>query len=168
MRDAVEAVIEWQTGRRPRTPWRVARRCPFGHPSVIVSPSLLDDGTRFPTWAWLTCPHLSQAASGAESSGELGAWNARIASEPVLAARLARAEKALVVKRAQEGGGSDACAGDGIAGQRVPGNVKCLHAHVALFLAGVADPIGEEIVAKATETCGRDRCSRAFEQGVHP
>lgn len=155
-----EDVIALQTGRAPRSPWRVARRCQYGHPSTIVSPSVLDDGSRFPTWAWLTCPHLSEHASRAESSGELAAWNARLACDPVLAAGLALTEHALGQARWQEGAGCDACEGAGVAGQRAAGNVKCLHAHAALFLAGIDDPVGAAVVGEAGESCGTDRCGR--------
>ena len=163
-----EAIITFQTGRIPRRPWRVVSRCPFGHPSAIASPSLLADGTRFPTWAWLTCPHVAEGAARAESSGELASWNARLASEPVLAAELALAEEALRAARAAEGAGEDACAGSGVAGQRVAGSAKCLHAHAALFLAGISDPIGEAIVHACGESCGSDRCGRSGDTREKP
>ncbi len=155
-----ETMVTLQMGRRPREPWRVARRCVHGRPAVIVSPPVLDDGARFPTWAWLTCPHLVDAASVRESAGEIAMWNARLASEPALAGRLASADRALRRMRALEGGGEDVCAGDGVAGRRSPAGVKCLHAHVALFLAGIPDPIGEEVSGVAGVSCEADRCAR--------
>lgn len=160
MRDADdEAMIALQTGRTPRSPWRVAKRCSHGRPSVIVSPSVLEDGSRFPTWAWLTCPHLSEHAGRAESDGQLAEWNARVSVEPVLAARLALVEAGLRAARAQEGAGEDACPEAGIAGQRSSGSVKCLHAHIALYLAGIDDPIGQALLDTWGETCATDRCA---------
>ena len=54
----------------------------YGFPTVIASPSRLDDGTPFPTTYWLTCPYLADAASAAESAGRLAEWDARVAGRP--------------------------------------------------------------------------------------
>lgn len=151
------AVVSAQTARVPRTPWRVAARCAFGHPMVIVSPSRLDDGTPFPNLAWLTCPFLADRAAAAESAGGAAVWAGRAAHDRELAAALAETDAAVRTARRAESGGHDACAGVGIAGQRDPLGVKCLHAHLALALAGIADPIGAEMLAEGRE-CDDRRC----------
>ncbi|HEY5539891.1 MAG TPA: DUF501 domain-containing protein [Coriobacteriia bacterium] len=145
-------------GRAPRKPWRVAARCSYGYPSAIVSPSLLADGTPFPTHAWLTCPYLTEALSAEESAGAAAVWAERAASDPLLAEHLHAADAALRSVRAEESGGADACEPVGLAGQRDPLGVKCLHAHVALTLIGIDDPIGVEELGKIPESCGNARC----------
>jgi len=152
-------IVAAQVGRAPRKPWRVAARCRYGYPSVIASPSVLADGTLFPTFAWLTCPWLVEAVSAEESAGEVGAWARRAADDSELAAALWATDAALRETRATEGDGVDACAETGIAGQRDPLKVKCLHAHVALALAGVDDPIGEAVLGKIGTACADERCS---------
>lgn len=146
-------------GRAPRDPWRVQARCSYGFPSVIVSPSILADGTPFPTYAWLTCPHLAELLSAEESAGAVAAWAKRAAGDAGLAERLRTADDALRRTRAQESGGADACTTVGLAGQRDPLGVKCLHAHVALALIGIQDPIGEYELGKIPRSCADARCT---------
>ena len=152
-------VAEQLGGRAPRESWRVAVRCSYGFPSVIVSPSLLADGTPFPTFAWLTCPHLSEALAAEESAGATAAWATRAALDPALAARLRAADDALREARTVESGGVDACESVGLAGQRDPLGVKCLHAHVALALIGIDDPVGVAELGKIPPSCANGRCA---------
>lgn len=154
------ALVTIQIGRPPREPWRIAARCTWGRPSAIASPSRLADGSLFPTTFWLCCPWLLERAGALESHGAAARWTARAAAEPGLAAQLRAADAALAGLRARESAGADACAGVGVAGQRDPLAVKCIHAHVALALAGVADPIGEETLAEVGAECPDDTCAR--------
>ncbi len=158
-------LVARQIGRVPREPWRVVVRCRWNRPSVIASPSRLDDGTPFPTLYWLTCPWLIDGAGALESEGTLTTWTERAASDAGLAADLDAVHLAVQERRAEESGGVDACAGAGAAGQRDASRVKCLHAHVALALAGVADPVGSETLALLGETCENDAC-RSLLDGV--
>ena len=152
------ALVSAQLGRVPRGPWRVAARCAYGYPSVIVSPSRLADGTPFPAYAWLTCPYLLETLAAEESAGAAASWAQRAATDAQLAAALIAADGAVRAARARESGGEDACAEVGIAGQRDPLGVKCVHAHVALALVGIDDPIGTEELGKIEPTCSDVRC----------
>jgi hypothetical protein len=156
-------LVATQTGRPPRTPWRVAARCRFERPTVIASPSRLDDGTPFPTLFWLTCPHLAEKVAALESAGEAARWARRATEDPQLAAELRAADAAVREARAAESGGEDACASVGLAGQRDPLGVKCLHAHVAAALAGIADPVGAGVLSATPRECSDDRCARLAE-----
>jgi hypothetical protein len=151
-------LVALQTARPPRTPWRVAARCSFKRPTVIASPSRLDDNTPFPTLFWLTCPHLAEKVAALESAGEAARWARRAAEEPQLAAGLRAADAAVREARAAESGGEDACAAVGLAGQRDPLGVKCLHAHVAVTLVGIADPVGDGVLSAVERECRDDRC----------
>jgi hypothetical protein len=153
-----QVVVSTQMGRSPRTPWRVGSRCAHGYPTTIVSPALLDDSTPFPTLAWLTCPWLSERAARAESAGEIDRWSADIAVDEALSAALVEADGELRRRRAEESGGSDACSAVGIAGQRDPLGIKCLHAHVALALVGISDPIGRALLDAGPRTCDSGQC----------
>jgi hypothetical protein len=126
---------------------------------VIVSPGILDDGTPFPTHAWLTCQYLVELLAAEESAGAAAGWAERARIDPDLAARLAAADAVLRDVRARESGGTDPCQSVGLAGQRGPLGVKCLHAHVALALIGIEDPIGEAELRKIQPTCDDVRCS---------
>jgi hypothetical protein len=151
-------LVSAQLGRVPREPWRVAARCEHGYPSAIVSPSRLVDGTPFPAYSWLVCPYLIEALAARESAGAAGEWAQRAAGDPRLAEALVAADVAVRAARTQESRGEDACATVGLAGQRDPLGVKCLHAHVALALVGIEDPIGAEELGKIQPTCSDVRC----------
>jgi len=153
------SVITAQLGRVPRTPFRVASRCVFGFPTTIVSPSLLSDETPFPAYAWLTCPWIAERVGALESSGEISRWSVRATEDDELAAELSRTDAAVRDARAAESGGVDACAHVGIAGQRDPLLVKCLHAHVALELAGISDRVGADILGSVGEACENGLCA---------
>lgn len=157
--DADGARVTAQLGRGPRTPWRVAVRCVWNRPAVIISPSVLEDGTRFPNLAWLTCPWLVQQIAVEESAGGAAAYAQQAAEDPAFAASLRVTDKIVRKLRAAESGGVDGCCAVGIAGQRDPLGVKCLHAHVALALVGVADPVGEDVLSRVARWCGDDRCA---------
>lgn len=159
---ASPGLVESQTGRPPRAPWRVAASCSFGYPTVIVSPSVLADGSRFPTWAWLTCPHLVEAVSRLESEGAAAQWAWAAANDVGLAQALIELDAEVRAARCAEGDGADACDDVGIAGQRRPLGVKCLHAHVAYALAGLNDPIGRVVVETIGRECTDARC-RSFD-----
>jgi hypothetical protein len=150
--------VRRQLGRPPRQPWRVEKRCSFGFPTVIATPSRLVTGELFPTTFYLTCPHLVAAASTLESAGEAERWASRLAAEPTLAARMLAADAAYRAARVRESGGADACPDVGIAGQRDPLATKCLHAHVAAALSGIDDPVGKSVLEAIELECCDARC----------
>lgn len=153
------AVVEAQLGRVPREPWRVGARCQHGYPTVVVSPGVLEDGTPFPTYAWLTCPHLSDLLSVLETAGAAAGWAARATTDADVAERLVTTDVAVRVARAVESGGADPCSSVGLAGQADPLGVKCLHAHVALALIGIDDPVGVAELAMIRMPCTSKKCS---------
>jgi hypothetical protein len=131
---------------------------------VIAVAPRLDDGTRFPTTFWLTCPLLVTEAHSLESSGTHLEWARRAQAEPELGAALLASAEAYRAARLAEGSGIDPCPDVGVAGQRDPLQVKCLHARVAAHLAGIPDPIGEAIVraiGPRARTCDGACCAGA-------
>lgn len=162
-----DAVILAQMGRMPRSPYRIALRCSHGFPLVIVSPSILEDGERFPTCAWLTCPWLSAEASRRESAGEMTDWAKRAAGDEPLSRALIGADVELRCFRAAEGAGVDACGSAGVAGAGSPGSIKCLHARIAAALVGIDDPIGSEILRDLGDACDDRRCENLVTRSAH-
>jgi len=155
------AVVAWQLGRTPRGPWRTASRCSFGYPTTIVTAPVTSSGEPFPTLYYLTCPHLVAAVGRLESDGLMEVLRAQLASDESLTARLLDADESYRKARAREGGGVDVQPNVGIAGQRDPCAVKCLHAHTAALLAGIADPLGEVVLKKLVAECADRRCEEA-------
>lgn len=144
----------------------MSSRCRFGHPNTVASPSRLSDGTPFPTLVWLTCPWLTEEVAALESLGAAAEWTAKAADDETIAAQLRAADAAVRRARAEESGGDDTCADVGIAGQRDPLKVKCLHAHVALALIGLEDPIGLAVLGEKGAACPDERCSSLLPGGT--
>lgn len=150
-------VVARQLGRAPRGRWRVVTRCSYGAPAVIATAPLVD-GQPFPTLHYLTCPYLVAAVSAIESGGGCESWRSALAADPALAGRLRDADAEYRIERAREGDGVDPTPGCGIGGERDPLGVKCLHAHMAAHLAGIADPVGESLAMGLDRECDDARC----------
>ncbi len=134
MRD--EKIIEKQIGRKLSFPTVVAVRCRHGYPVVVASAPLWK-GKPFPTVLWLTCPLLKKLVGGLESEGfqrRLDYWGG---DRRFLFLRLYYAGilgvKEKISFYPQWGY---------IAGEN-RGHVKCLHAHLAVFLATGEGPGGK-------------------------
>lgn len=151
-------IVRAQLGREPRGQWRPAVRCRYGAPVVIVTKPALEDGEPFPTLYWLTCPMLRALVSAMESAGAVDEWTRRIEVDPDLAQRLRNADDEYRRLRSAESPSAHMCDAVGIAGQRDPLKVKCLHAHVAAYLAGIDDPIGAGVLVDVEWECNDGRC----------
>ncbi|MGH9089798.1 MAG: DUF501 domain-containing protein [Acidimicrobiales bacterium] len=124
-------------GREPAGDYEVVVRQADGRPSVIANAPVLRDGTPMPTRYWLVDPDLRQAVSRLESTGGVRAAEAAVDPTAVAAAheRYAAERDALL----PPGHGGPRPSG-GVGGTRQ--GVKCLHAHLAWWLAGGPDPVG--------------------------
>jgi hypothetical protein len=111
---------------------------------IAVAPSL-EGGAPFPTTFWLTCPHLTEAAHSLESRGVHRLLAERAAADAPFAQRILAADASYRSARAAEGDGVDPCGDVGTAGQADAMAVKCLHARLAATLAGIEDPVGEQV-----------------------
>jgi len=125
-------------GRSPEGGFTVVVRRADGQPAVIANDPLLRDGTPMPTRYWLVGPDVRARVGGLEAAG--GVKQAEAAVDPV---RLAQAhaayakERELLIPADWKGPRPSG----GVGGTRQ--GVKCLHAHVAWWMAGGDDPVGE-------------------------
>ncbi len=154
-----------QLGRPVRGDARVAARCPHGVVEVVANPPLLPDGTPFPTLFWLTCPLLRRGVSGLENARFRRALRERMQEEPAYALALRRAEAEYAARReawAEELQAKERTrecfAGRAGIGGTASGGLKCLHAHLAHYLAGGDNPVGAE-VAQALRGMQERECS---------
>jgi hypothetical protein len=163
--DDLEAVT-WQIGRRPRAFRRVAVRCPWGRPAVTEQDPYDDQGAPFPTTYYLTCKHLVAAVSRLEAAGGVDRWSQLLADDQALREDHRRAtEEQRTVRRTLAAGRVGADQGRsldwGIGGSQNPGQLKCLHAHLAFALARPGYLLGEQINNALTDTGHQfpaDRC----------
>lgn len=138
-REAVTALL----GREPAGEFEVVVRRTDGTPSVIANAPLLADGTPMPTRYWLVDPVLRLMVSRLESTG--GVRQAEAEVDP----------DALAGAHTRYAAGRDSLVPEGHAGPRPTGGVggtrrgvKCLHAHLAWWLAGGDDPVGEWVARR--------------------
>ena len=131
------AAVTARLGRAPRCRFEVVVRTPAGDPAVIRNDALLDDGSPMPTRYWLVDPALRREVDRLESTGGVRAAEAAVDPEA-----LAAAHRRYAAER-------DAALPAGWTGHRPSGGVggtrrgvKCLHAHLAWYLAGGDDPVG--------------------------
>ncbi|MDE3086638.1 MAG: DUF501 domain-containing protein [Acidobacteriota bacterium] len=124
-------------GREPEAGFRVVVRRPDGAPVVIENAPVLDDGRPMPTRFWLVDPQLRDAVSRLEAAG--GVKEAGVAVDP---GELARAHARYAAERdaAVDPSRPGPRPSGGVGGTRT--GVKCLHAHLAWYLAGGDDPVG--------------------------
>jgi hypothetical protein len=125
-------------GREPAGEFEVVVRGDEGAPAVIENAPFLFDGTPMPTRYWLVDPSLREAVSRLESTGGVRQAEAAVPVERVATAHLRYAEARDSLIAADHQGPRPS---GGVGGTRQ--GVKCLHAHLAWWLAGGDDPVGE-------------------------
>ena len=135
------AYVEAALGREAAGRFAVVVRRTTGEPVVIENEPHLRDGTPMPTLLWLLDPQIHDAVSKIESAGGVHRFEPLVDDSQLRAthdAYEARRKSATV----QHGGPQPS---GGVGGTRT--GIKCLHAHVATFLAGFIDPVGELVAA---------------------
>jgi exopolyphosphatase / guanosine-5'-triphosphate,3'-diphosphate pyrophosphatase len=124
-------------GRMPKGAFTVAVRRPDGTPAVIENAPLLDDGRPMPTLYWLVDPALCGAVGRLEASGGVRRATGAVSESAVADAHARYAARR---DRALPAGHRGPVPAGGVGGTRR--GVKCLHAHLAWYLAGGDDPVG--------------------------
>lgn len=139
------AAIAAQLGREPRGIEEIGHRCPCSLPDVVTTQPRLPDGTPFPTTFYLTCPRAASRIGTLEGEGLMKQMEARLASDPDLAAAYRKAHEAYLEARARLGDVEEI---RGISAGGMPERVKCLHVLAGQSLAqgrGV-NPLGDEVL----------------------
>jgi hypothetical protein len=137
--DAVARLL----GRDPGGAFTVAVRGDDGRPLVIANDPFLRDGTPMPTRYWLVDPGLRASVGRLEAAGGV-----RQAALEVDETALAEGHRRYAAER-------DALIPDDWSGPRPSGGVggtrqgvKCLHAHLAWWLAGGDDVVGAWVAGR--------------------
>lgn len=132
--------------RNPEGSFVVVVEDVLGDPVVIRNGPFMNDGRPMPTRYWLINKELIRRVSVLEGSGGVG--RAEEAIEPEL---LAKTHESYAEER-------NSHIADDYEGPRPFGGVggtrrgvKCLHAHLAHYLAGGSDPVGEWVINQITE-----------------
>jgi hypothetical protein len=130
-------------GRTPAGNFKVVVRRPDGQPMVIANEPILHDGTPMPTRFWLVDPDLRAKVGRLEAGGGV-----RQAEAEVDVAELAAAHRRYAEERGAlvPAGWAGPRPSGGVGGTRL--GVKCLHAHLAWWLAGGDDPVGDWVAKR--------------------
>jgi hypothetical protein len=147
-------VVAELLGRAPQGAFEVMVRDGAGAPVVILNSPLLDDGTPMPTRYWLVGRTERELVSRLESTGGVKAAEAAVDPAELEAAH---AEYEASRDSMMPAGHSGPRPTGGVGGTRR--GVKCLHAHLAWFLAGGADPVGRWTCAQLSLDRTRYRVS---------
>ncbi len=133
-----DEVVARLLGRTPAGGYAVVVRRRDGQPVVIENAPLLRDGSPMPTLFWLVDPVLREAVSRLEAVGGV-----RRAADAVPPAAIASAHERYAARRDRglAPGHQGPTPSGGVGGTRR--GVKCLHAHLAWYLAGGDDPVGQ-------------------------
>jgi hypothetical protein len=141
--DADAAAVALLLGRDPGGVFTVVVRGDGDRPMVIANEPYLRDGTPMPTRYWLVDPELRVLVGRLEAAGGV-----REAAAQVDGAALAEGHRRYAAER-------DALIPDDRAGPRPSGGVggtrqgvKCLHAHLAWWLAGGDDVVGDWVAER--------------------
>lgn len=146
--------ISSQLGRTPQGSYQIATKCPWGYPVVLKTHP--HEGGVFPTLYWLSCPYLVKAVSRLEATGLVGKYDERLTEDNSFRQALEAAHLAYAKERSQYVA-SDASLRpeikqklieSGIGGSENREGVKCLHMHLAHYLATGENPIGREVWAQ--------------------
>jgi hypothetical protein len=137
------AAVARLLGRDPGGTFTVVVRRDDGMPVVIANEPFLRDGTPMPTRYWLVDPDLRTEVGRLEASGGVRAAEAEVDAAAVADChqRYASARDDLIPP-----GWTGPRPSGGVGGTRR--GVKCLHAHLAWWLAGGDDPVGAWTAAR--------------------
>ncbi|MDR2538626.1 MAG: DUF501 domain-containing protein [Bifidobacteriaceae bacterium] len=137
-------IVEKHIGRTPRGLLYVQARCVCSNPAVVSVQPLLDDGTPFPTFYWLTLASAVKAVSKLEASGLMKSLNQQLANDPIMRQKYQQAHEFYLRDRTLV---KDVPELHNISAGGMPTRVKCLHALLAHSLAsgyGI-NPIGDQV-----------------------
>src|SRR3954454_12494987 len=138
-------------GRDPTADFDVVVRATDGTPVVIRNAPFTIDGTPMPTRYWLVGTEWTRAVSGWEAGGGVREAEAIVDGEAIAEAhRVYAAERDATIPADHRGPRPSG----GVGGTRL--GVKCLHAHVAWYLAGGPDPVGVWAVTRLDARTDRE------------
>jgi hypothetical protein len=130
-------------GRTPAGNFSVVARRHDGQPTVIENDPILRDGTPMPTRFWLVDPDLRAQVGRLEAGGGVRQAEAEVDKGELAAAHRCYAEERDALIPAGWDGPRPS---GGVGGTRQ--GVKCLHAHLAWWLAGGDDPVGDWVAVR--------------------
>lgn len=152
-------ILEKQLKRKISDVKRIVARCDYGFP-VVIENACEVRGKPFPTLFWLVCPKLNKEISKLEASGWIKKFESMIEQDRDFEKSYIQAHN--IVKELRDRSLKDEIrkifSNVGSGGIRNFKSVKCLHLHVADYLAGVMNPVGKSVLSMIKKPfCEEDR-----------
>ncbi len=159
-------VIKVQIGREPERVLAVCQRCSHGLPEVILNSPFRADGRPFPDLFWLTCPTLVKNIARIEERGWVKKLEELLQQDKELSRRFFAAQvafqifKLFLLQNELELPSSvqQVFFKKWMAGTSQVLQLKCLHAHFAIYRALSVNPIGERVSALLTNSSCSKKC----------
>ena len=158
-------------GREPRTPFTIKTKCTCGNPQTLIAdPVFLEDNIwkPFPSFIWLVCPRMKALAADLEQQGMVKYYSEKLRSDEDFREEFLKGQREIaeyrlnLAKEKFEGTLPDHISeilkNTSVAGSRDYHGVKCLHAHLAHYLAFGNNPIGREIFEKIGNCPNESNC----------
>ena len=158
-------------GRKPRTPFIIKTKCACGNPQTLIAdPVFVEDNIwkPFPSFIWLVCPRMKALTADLEQQGLVKYYSEKLRTDKDFREVFLKGQKEIADYRlnlAQEKFEGnlpdhiyDILKNTSVAGSRDYHGVKCLHAHLAHFLAFGNNPIGKEIFEKIGDCPNECNC----------
>ncbi|MGB9615623.1 MAG: DUF501 domain-containing protein [Fervidobacterium sp.] len=142
-------IVRGQLQRNVTNVVAVIKYCSFGYPIVILSYPVKDNQP-FPTIHYLTCPYLVKEVSRLEEKRFISKFEEKILNDKDFANKYVNANFQVSHKRRKLLKNGDKKWNKyfenlGTGGIRNLTSVKCLHLHLADYLAGIDNPVGKEV-----------------------
>ena len=158
-------------GREPRTPFIVKTKCANGSPQTLeADPVFFEDNLwkPFPSFIWLVCPRLKALAADLEQHGLVRFYSQKLDTDADFREEFLKGQREIAdyrLKMAEDLFDGplpehivDILKNTTVAGSRDFRGVKCLHAHLAHYLAFGNNPIGEDVFKKIGPCKVEDNC----------
>lgn len=170
----LKKIVNKQLGTKATNFYKVAYFCIYDFPVVIESLPI-KEGKPFPTIHYLTCPFLIKEISRLEEKGYIKYFEEKIKNEEKFKLKVFKAHQDIVVKRdklfdkvreiKKFEQWRKKLLNVGTGGIKDWTKVKCLHLHVADYLSGIDNPIGEEVLNLIGDiNCMDKYCSKFIEE----
>ncbi|MFW6034691.1 MAG: DUF501 domain-containing protein [Halothermotrichaceae bacterium] len=152
-------IIDYQLGRKAENVCGVAKYCPFNKPAVLITHPYNDSNNKiYPTLYWLSCPYIVRAVSRLEDEGLVQEYTLILQEDEKFRGRLFNAHQNYAQKRfayLSEDNIEDletispdlvnVIKESGVGGIREKEGIKCLHTHLADYLADGKNPVGRAV-----------------------
>ncbi len=151
--------IEQQLRRKPRGVIELSTRCKTSHPQVIKTKPIFNKEI-FPTLYYLVCSNMIDKVSKLEAQSYIKELQEKIDSNQdfkdrflVAQENYKRERNTLVENPSQLNESQKEALKSGIGGVAKFDKIKCLHCHLAHYLATGFNVVGEEVANKVGSTC---------------